>query len=323
MSVSKKRARRGNVVTIDFQLTPNDDFVPIPLFDTVGKRTSLVLGWGNYLPGLHELLEGMEEGDSRDDIVIDAGWGSRNENLVVQVAKEKLKNVQDWSRIKVGTTLHLQGGIQVQVVNVFEDSIVVDANPPLAGASYTCNVKLHSVESLPKDDASSQYQVATFALGCFWGAELAFMRVPGVVGTKVGYTQGIKRNPSYEEVCAGTTKHREAVYVVYDPSVVSYTELIQVALDRLAQTTSDFKLSMLFRDADEEDVFQYKHGFYHHSEEQRVIAEHFLEINNNKYHVELLKAAEFYNAEEEHQQYLLKGGQSAKKGCQETIRCFG
>jgi len=306
-------------VSIEFQLTPLEDFVPEPLFDSGGVFT-FVLGWGNYLPGLHALVEGMEEGESHSNVILDAGWGSHNPDLVVEVSKSKFSAVKDLSRIKVGTTLHLQGGIQVQVTDVLEDSIVVDANPPLAGASYSCDVKLLEVESLPENSPENlRYEVATFALGCFYGAELAFMRVPGVVGTKVGYTQGISPNPTYEQVSAGETKHREAVHVVFDPCVVSYESLGRVALDQLAWTTSDFALSTLFH----EDEFQYKHGFYHHSQEQRLIAAKLLANDNNKYHVELLAAAEFYDAEEEHQQYLLKGGQSAKKGSQDVIRCFG
>ena len=300
------------MVTIDFTLTPVDGFVPLPLFDWSGK-VSFCLGWGNYLPGLHDLAESMVEGQECHNIILDAGWGSRNPELVVEILKSKLSAVKDLSRIKVGTTLHLRGGIQVEVIHVKEDSIVVDANPPLAGASYSCDVKLLSVEPI-----ESRFEVTTFALGCYWAGELAFMRVPGVVGTKVGYTQGIQRNPTYEQVCTGETKHREAIYVVFDPTIVTYQSLARIALGRLAMTTSDFQLSKLFND----DVIQYKHGFYFHTEEQRVKAQEILK-DKNKYHVELLAAAEFYDAEESHQQYLFKGGQSAKKGCQDTIRCFG
>jgi peptide-methionine (S)-S-oxide reductase len=296
-----RRAQRGDVVTIDFNLTPENGYVPHPLFDTCGK-VSFCLGWGGYLPGLHALIEDMELGQEYLNKSIDAGWGSRNPELVVKIAKNKLKNAVE------GTKLHIRG-MTLEVMQVTEDHVVVDANPPLAGASYSCDVKLLAVSSL------SSYKVATFALGCFWGAELAFMRVPGVVGTKVGYTQGFSRHPTYEEVCEGTTKHREAVYVAYDPEVVSYEMLVRVALDRLASTA--VSLSTLFHD----EPIQYKHGFYYHSQEDRIIAEKML--GDNRYRVELLAASEFYDAEEYHQQYLLKGGQSAEKGSRETIRCFG
>jgi peptide-methionine (S)-S-oxide reductase len=277
--------------------------VPHPLFDTSGK-VSFVLGcpWGGYLPGLHALIENMEVGQDCHNVSIDAGWGSRNPELVVKIGRNKLKYAVE------GTKLHIQG-MTLEVMEITDDYVVVDANPPLAGASYACDLKLLAISPL------SHYKVATFALGCFWGGELAFMRVPGVVGTKVGYTQGSTRNPTYEEVCEGTTKHRESIYVVYDPLVVSYESLVRVALDRLASTT--FTLSPLFDD----EPIQYKHGFYYHSEDERSIAEKML--GDNKHRLELLPASEFFDAEEYHQKYLFKGGQSAKKGSKETIQCFG
>ena len=80
-------------------------------------------------------------------------------------------------------------------------------------------------------------ETATMAAGCFWGLELAFQRVPGVVKTEVGYTQGTKANPTYEEVCSGITGHAEALQIKYDPKVVSYEELLTVYWDRLDPTT--------------------------------------------------------------------------------------
>lgn len=69
---------------------------------------------------------------------------------------------------------------------------------------------------------------ATFAAGCFWGVEAAFRRVKGVLSTSVGYTGGSSQNPTYADVCAKKTGHAEAVQVEYDPSQVSYEELLHV-----------------------------------------------------------------------------------------------
>merc|ERR1719181_2246224 len=70
--------------------------------------------------------------------------------------------------------------------------------------------------------SAANIETATMAAGCFWGLELAFQRVPGVVHTEVGYTQGQKANPTYEEVCSGSTGHTEALRVKYDPNIVTY-----------------------------------------------------------------------------------------------------
>jgi peptide-methionine (S)-S-oxide reductase len=71
-------------------------------------------------------------------------------------------------------------------------------------------------------------QVAVFGMGCFWGAEKMFWKVPGVISTSVGYAGGITPNPTYEEVCSGYTGHTEAVQVVYDPTKVTYADLLKV-----------------------------------------------------------------------------------------------
>lgn len=332
----------GDVVTIDLEMVPENNFVPESLFDRNGAIT-FVVGWGNYLPGLHELVQGKSAGDQVSRISIDAGWGDRNPDLVMELPMSKLKRFvkKDGSFPEVGTSLPLQGDLQLTVVQINEEeaTVIVDANPPLAGASYSCSFKILSIDNLPQEAAllpssttdreitQSRYNVSTWALGCFWGGELAFMRVPGVVGTRVGYTQGTVSNPTYEDVCTGKTNHREALMVIYDPEIVSYKALLEVAIARLAATNEINKAATMFGDMfaeedDEKSSKQYRHGFYFHSMDQRRVAEHELEPNNS-YDVEIMKAAMFYDAEDYHQQYLLKGGQSARKGAKEAIRCYG
>src|SRR6478752_4701522 len=80
---------------------------------------------------------------------------------------------------------------------------------------------------LVTDEVPEGYEVAPFGLGCFWGAEEIFWQVPGVWSTSVGYAGGFTPNPSYEEVCSGRTGHTEAVRVVFDPTVVSYADLVK------------------------------------------------------------------------------------------------
>ena len=334
-SASNRVASLGDIVTVQLDLTPEDGFVPEHLFDSSGEVT-FVLGWGNYLPGLHELLVGMSEGDSVSGVSIDAGFGRHNPEMVIEVPKSNLKKVQNMDKIVPNATLNLQGGIQVNVLKVTENTIVVDANHPLAGSSYWCNLTVLSIDSYPvdklefhqADDITSDtpFEVATFAMGCFWGVELAFMRTPGVVGTRAGYTQGTK-DPSYEEIKEGGTGHREAVVVIYDPRVVTYQEVLAVYNERMAVTAGEyFKLDMFAEEDDEEEPdSQYKHGLYFHNPEQEQMAREYVSsIRDSRYcDVELKSATIFYSAEEKHQQYLYKGGQAARKGCRETIRCYG
>lgn len=140
-----------------------------------------------------------------------------------------------------------------------------------------------------------------------------------MISTNVGYTQGNVPNPSYEEVCTGTTGHTEAIRIIYDPSVVNYQSLVQLGLDRLGDDV--YKLNQVGNDRGT----QYRSGIYYHSNEQRQIAEEMLAkyADRGEVQIELKKTEVFYIAEEYHQQYLLKGGQSAKKGSSESIRCYG
>jgi len=349
LSTTHKEARLGDILTVEIELSPENDYVPDQLFDPMGEVT-FVLGWGNFLPGLHELLmSGISNDYEVSNVSIDAGFGRHNPDLVIEVPKKNLKKVRDEEEIVPKATLNLEGGIKVTVLDVTKDTVLLDANHPLSGSSYSCNLKVLSIDPYPLDklefkidtdtsksqndhiQSSSQFEIATFAMGCFWGVELAFMRTPGVVGTRAGYTQGIE-NPSYEEIKKGGTGHREAVMVIYDSRVVSYKELLTVYSKRLAATATEYiKLDMFAEDNEDNEKpiespdSQYKHGLYYHNEEQKKLAQEYINsMKDSRYSdIELKPATLFYNAEEKHQQYLYKGGQSARKGCRETIRCYG
>jgi len=167
--------------------------------------------------------------------------------------------------------------------------------------------------------AKEDGQTATFAAGCFWGVQLSFQRVPGVVSSMVGYTAGSKLHPTYNEVCSGQTGHTEAVQLLYNPAVVSYKELLTVLFDRMDPTT-------LNRQGNDRGT-QYRSGIYYHNDEQKDIANNFIKEVQPKYKdkivVEVVKADKFWPAEDYHQKYLEKGGQGAKKGCLDPIKCYG
>jgi peptide-methionine (S)-S-oxide reductase len=149
-------------------------------------------------------------------------------------------------------------------------------------------------------------QVADFGLGCFWGAERVFWQIPGVITTAVGYEGGFTPNPTYEEVCSGRTGHTEAVRVVFDPARVSYEELLRVFWEAHDPTQG-------MRQGNDVGT-QYRSAIFVGSEEQRRAAEasretfqraldgsHYGEITT-----EIVDAADFYFAEDYHQQYLDK-----------------
>ncbi|XP_077237442.1 peptide methionine sulfoxide reductase A1-like [Tasmannia lanceolata] len=177
----------------------------------------------------------------------------------------------------------------------------------------------------PDDDVPAPGQMfAQFGAGCFWGVELAFQRVPGVTKTEVGYTQGILHNPTYNDVCAGATKHSEVVRMQFDPKECSYENLLDVFWGRHDPTT-------LNRQANDVGT-QYRSGIYFYTPEQEKAAQESLEkhqkVLGKKVVTEILPAKKFYRAEEYHQQYLAKGGrsglkQSAEKRCNDPIRCYG
>ena len=351
-SSATRKPNTGDIITftiLRFQLTNSNSIIE-PLFDTNGTL-QLRLHHGNFLPGLHQLLSTMVLGETVKGSIIDAGFGPYNPQLVLQIDASQLHGV-DISLVKIGTVLALGNGLEYRVTNIIttsttakdddgdndDDKVVVmwtlDGNHPSAGATYEVDVRLDAVEEAPsrweyyddkdaerKTSSSSKYSVATFGLGCFWGGELAYQRLPGVVSTSVGYTQGDKINPTYEEVCTGTTGHTEAIQVIYDPNVVSYRSLVHLALNRLGDNI--YKQNQVGNDRGT----QYRHGIYYHNEEQRQVAEELLsswyEVAGKEVFTEVKKAEIFYMAEDYHQQYLLKGGQSAKKGASESIRCYG
>lgn len=175
------------------------------------------------------------------------------------------------------------------------------------------------------DDRGSlaSYEVATFAGGCFWGTELRFQRIPGVVATCVGYTDGAVAKPTYERVCSGTTSHAEGVQLLFDPAECSYKRLLTQLFAMIDPTLEDR--------VGGDSGTQYRHGVYPHTREQYDTARAFFrsvqaqcaERGQGAVVTELKPAAVFWPAEGYHQRYLEKRGQSAEKECTAKVRCYG
>jgi peptide-methionine (S)-S-oxide reductase len=147
---------------------------------------------------------------------------------------------------------------------------------------------------------------ATFAMGCFWGAEKRFWQTPGVISTSAGYAGGSTPNPTYQEVCSGRTGHAEVVDVVFDPSRVGYDDLLRLFWENHDPTQG-------MRQGNDVGT-NYRSAIFTHSAEQQALAE----ASRDAYQRELGKAGygtitteigpapEVYHAEDYHQQYLAK-----------------
>jgi len=159
-----------------------------------------------------------------------------------------------------------------------------------------------------REEGATKMEKATFGAGCFWGVEAAFRQVKGVVSTTVGYSGGTVKEPTYREVCTDQTGHAEVVQVTYDPSQVTYEDLLRVFWSVHDPTQ---------RNRQGPDVgSQYRSVIFFHSPEQEAAAKASKEERERERTykkpivTEIVPAAEFYRAEEYHQQYLEKRGLS-------------
>lgn len=179
-------------------------------------------------------------------------------------------------------------------------------NPADAPRNPTMNPVLTSTgHSAPAPEV--KLQTATFGAGCFWGVEQRFRETPGVVATAVGYAGGKIDKPTYKLVCSDTTGHAEVVQIQFDPSKVSYEQVIQVFWDNHNPTT-------LNRQGPDVGS-QYRSVVFFHDDEQKAIAEKTKQAvaasgkwGTKPIVTEIVPAVTFYAAEDYHQQYLEKRG---------------
>ena len=152
--------------------------------------------------------------------------------------------------------------------------------------------------------AAAKLEKATFAGGCFWCMEAPFDKLGGVVSVTSGYTGGSVRNPTYEQVSAGSTGHAEAVQIVYDPARISYSKLLSVFWVNIDPTVRNRQFCDIGN--------QYRSGiFYHSADQQRAALQSKAGLERTKTFkepivTEIVAATEFYPAEEYHQHYYKK-----------------
>ena len=153
---------------------------------------------------------------------------------------------------------------------------------------------------------TSEIEKATFAAGCFWGVEYIFSRIKGVTNTKVGYTGGTSKDPTYQQICTGNTGHAEAVEILYDPNIISYEELLHILFQNHDPTTPNRQGV---------DVgSQYRSAIFYHTQKQSELAKSVINSleKTNLFSQPIITqdvvATKFYQAEEYHQKYFDKNG---------------
>jgi len=190
---------------------------------------------------------------------------------------------------------------------------MASSTPPGRDIEISVTNKHYVLGNPIKPPFPSNMQSIAVATGCFWGAEKGFWRVPGVFSTAVGYIAGETKNPTYSEVCSGSTKHTEGVLVVYDPTKVALTDLLRMFWQCHDPTQGDGQGN--------DRGSQYRSGVYCFTEEQRLV----VDASKNAYEKALQDAGKgrgktitteikgpspptWYYAEDYHQQYLAKPG---------------
>lgn len=157
---------------------------------------------------------------------------------------------------------------------------------------------------MPQQPPVPAQAVATFAGGCFWCMEPPFEKLPGVRSVTSGYTGGTMPNPTYEQVCSGTTGHAEAVQVTYDPAAIGYEQLLDVFWMNVDPTTPNQQFA--------DKGTQYRSAIFYHTEDQRRLAEASKArlAASGRFDgpivTEITRALAFHPAEESHQDYYKK-----------------
>lgn len=297
----------GDVTTIELSILSADSKNRINTSFDQGEITFCSngpAGFNIFFPEIHDIVNKLTINQHVSERI---NGPKKDENLILVFSKDVAPDLKENDIVK------LSNGLKATVTKVTSTDVTIDANPIYSGEQYIADIRLIDRQPL------SLLERCTFAAGCFWGLELAFQRMNGVVYTAVGYTHGSTENPTYQEVCSGKTGHAEAVTVLYNPKQVTFTELLETFWNRHNPTQLNYQGN--------DRGTQYRGGIYYHHDSHLEMILKSLKNEQLKYSspivTEIKQSTKFWLAEEYHQQYLEKGGQSAKKDSDEKIRCYG